>query len=103
MFELIEAIGQGSYGTVYKAREKSTGELKAIKIIQIEKEEMLQSCIKELSFLEICKSKYIVQYYSTYVLNNDFWIILEYCDGGSAKDVLKYLKSNDLTLSEETV
>ena len=35
-YELIELIGIGKYGCVYKGRDKKTKELRAIKVISIE-------------------------------------------------------------------
>ena len=35
-YDIIEVIGNGSFGCVYKGREKKTNELRAIKFINIE-------------------------------------------------------------------
>ena len=38
-YEIIEVIGTGAYGCVYKGKDKKTNELRAIKVIDIEKVE----------------------------------------------------------------
>jgi serine/threonine protein kinase len=52
-------LGEGSYGSVYKALHKYTGELYAIKIIQVQGE--AESLKREISILKDCNSQYIVK------------------------------------------
>lgn len=44
-----------------------------------------------------CKCPHIVQYYGSYIKENDLWLILEYCNAGSVSDILK---STDRNLNE---
>ena len=58
----------------------------AIKIIPVETD--LQDLMKEISILKSCRSDYIVRYYGSYYKDNDLWIVMEYCGGGSLSDLM---------------
>lgn len=94
--ELIQSLGRGSYGYVFKGRDIITGQIKAVKVIPIESENELNICLKELEILSACKDPNIVSYYCSYMKENYIWIVLEFCDGGSLKDLL-HLHKKDLT------
>ena len=36
-YELIEKVGQGAFGTVWKAYDKQTGQIIALKVVNISK------------------------------------------------------------------
>jgi serine/threonine protein kinase len=59
--------------------------------------------LKELEILEKTKSKFIVKYYESYFLETSFWIVMEFCDGGSVKNILQKLKNTKENLNEETI
>jgi serine/threonine protein kinase len=44
---------------------------------------------KEINILKQCKCPHIVQYYGSYIKDNDLWLILEYCNAGSVADLIK--------------
>ncbi|KAJ3424488.1 sterile20-like kinase [Anaeramoeba flamelloides] len=92
LFELIEELGKGSYGSVYKARQKGTGEIVAVKMISLEEDEGLDDIKIEIEILKKCKHKNIVKYIGTYFKEETLWIVMEYCGGGSVSDLCQILE-----------
>ena len=97
---IIELVGQGNYGRVYKAIHKKTGKIYSAKIAYIEKANEIESFKKEINILSQCNNQYIVHYYGSYIKGHQIWIILEFCDGGSLYELIKILPRN---LNEEEI
>ena len=96
LFTLLNPIGHGAFGSVYKAIHNSTNKVYAIKIIDYSKDINLSSynylCVQQETALMklVNKSNYIVKYYGSYYSrkSNNLWLILEYCSSGSAIDLM---------------
>ncbi|CAL4137287.1 unnamed protein product, partial [Meganyctiphanes norvegica] len=98
VFDIICKLGEGSYGSVYKALHKESGHILAIKQVPIDTD--LQEIIKEISIMKQCNSPYVVKYYGSYFKNSDLWIVMEYCGAGSILDIMRIRKK---TLVEEEI
>uniref|UniRef100_A0A3Q2YIK3 non-specific serine/threonine protein kinase n=1 Tax=Hippocampus comes TaxID=109280 RepID=A0A3Q2YIK3_HIPCM len=68
-FEILLKVGWGTYGDVYKARNKQTGDLAAIKIIKTEPGENddFSTIQQEILIVRSCKHANIVAYYGSYI------------------------------------
>jgi len=62
-YEKLEKLGEGTYGVVYKAKHKQTGEIVAVKKIRLEKEDdgVPSTAIREISLLKNLKHPNIVE------------------------------------------
>jgi len=105
-----EKIGKGGCGKVYKAKDKVTNELRAMKIIEIEcsgeeseTETEINKLINELKYMDKCckyyKNKYSVEFYDYFISKKEFIIIMELCD----YSLEKYLKERKKGFSSEEI
>ncbi|XP_048035600.1 misshapen-like kinase 1 isoform X1 [Megalobrama amblycephala] len=102
IFELIEVVGNGTYGQVYKGRHVKTGQLAAIKVMDVTEDE--EDEIKlEINMLKThSHHRNIATYYGAFVKkspagqDDQLWLVMEYCGAGSVTDLLKKTKGNCL-------
>eukprot|EP01084_Bolivina_argentea_P213821 363049_1 len=83
IYTLMKEIGSGQFGAVYKAQNKKTKKIVAIKKIPHHK---YKSINQEISALKNCNSDFIIKYLDQHVDANFQWIVLEYCAGGSIEN-----------------
>ncbi|KAI1159868.1 kinase-like domain-containing protein [Nemania serpens] len=95
-----ELIGKGSFGRVYKASSDETGQLVAVKIIDIEESDRLDpgandafnDIIKEVNTLKLLNSngaKNINAIIDTFLIGQSIWMVTEYCAGGSVTTLMR--------------
>ncbi|GMI75317.1 hypothetical protein like AT1G69220 [Hibiscus trionum] len=88
-YELLNELGKGSYGAVYKARDLRTSELVAVKVISLtEGEEEYEEIRGEIEMLQQCSHSNVVRYFGSYPGEEYLWIVMEYCGGGSVADLM---------------
>lgn len=89
-FVLFERIGKGSFGEVFRAMDKTTNQLVAIKILDLDTDEdEISDVRKEIMLLSNCDSEYITRYYGSYLVDTKLWVVMDYASGGSVRHVLK--------------
>ncbi|XP_056593994.1 TRAF2 and NCK interacting kinase b isoform X1 [Triplophysa dalaica] len=102
IFELVELVGNGTYGQVYKGRHVRTGQLAAIKVMDVtgDEEEEIKAEINMLK--KYSHHRNIATYYGAFVKKNppgmddQLWLVMEFCGAGSVTDLIKNTKGNSL-------
>ena len=91
-YRLLTKIGSGSFGKVYKTEHIPSGKTLAVKLIDLDSlEDDLADIIAELSVLSECSHNNITRFYRSFVAHNYLWIVMEFLEAGSMRDVLALL------------
>uniref|UniRef100_A0A7N6B8M7 Protein kinase domain-containing protein n=1 Tax=Anabas testudineus TaxID=64144 RepID=A0A7N6B8M7_ANATE len=93
-WEIIETIGKGTYGKVYKVLNKTDGSKAAVKILDpihdIDEEiEAEYNILKALSDHSNVVKFYGMYYKKDVKCGDQLWLVLELCNGGSVTDLAK--------------
>uniref|UniRef100_A0A1D1Z522 Cell division control protein 2 n=1 Tax=Anthurium amnicola TaxID=1678845 RepID=A0A1D1Z522_9ARAE len=101
-YEKVEKIGEGTYGVVYKARDRLTNETIALKKIRLEQEDegVPSTAIREISLLKEMQHSNIVRLQDVVHSEKRLYLVFEYLD----LDLKKHMDScPDLAKSPQLI
>eukprot|EP00549_Striatella_unipunctata_P020262 CAMPEP_0118682268 /NCGR_PEP_ID=MMETSP0800-20121206/5396_1 /TAXON_ID=210618 ORGANISM="Striatella unipunctata, Strain CCMP2910" /NCGR_SAMPLE_ID=MMETSP0800 /ASSEMBLY_ACC=CAM_ASM_000638 /LENGTH=361 /DNA_ID=CAMNT_0006578649 /DNA_START=41 /DNA_END=1127 /DNA_ORIENTATION=- len=85
-YELLETLGEGTFGVVRKGRNRKTGELFAIKTILKSRVPNLSLLKKEVDILSHVDHPHIIKLYETFEQETKIHLVTEFCSGGELYD-----------------
>lgn len=98
-------IGRGTFGSVYVATNRETGALCAMKEVELlhddpKSAESIKQLEQEIKLLSNLKHSNIVQYYGSEIVEDRFYIYLEYVHPGS---INKYVREHCGAITESVI
>lgn len=94
LYRRLETVGKGAYGSVHKGIEIATGNVVALKIINLDTEDDDVGDIqREVALLtQLRDAPNITHYYGCFLDGPRVWIVMEYAQGGSVRTLMKACK-----------
>ena len=105
-FIIERQLGKGHFGSVYLVTSKLTKKVYAMKEIKSERyknEHQKLEIQKEIKLLENLDHPHVITYFSSFNENGNFYIIIEYINGGSLKDLIKIAKEKGKLIDEKKI
>jgi serine/threonine protein kinase len=91
-FEILEKIGQGGFGSVFRIREKLTNKIYAMKTINtdsyLNKANKIEELFREQKALKQLDHRHIIRLHHAFQVKDDICLIMDYAAGGEFE---KYL------------
>ena len=94
-YDIIKKLGKGTFGTVYKVIHKTTGCIRAMKVIP--KNNMKygftdDDIIQEINIMKTLEHPHIIKLFEFYIYKENYYLINEFCTEGDLSDKLSKLK-----------
>ncbi|KAH7108091.1 kinase-like protein [Auriculariales sp. MPI-PUGE-AT-0066] len=107
LYEPLEVIGTGSFGTIRKVRRQSDGVILARKELNFERmsERDRKQIVAEVNILKELNHEHIVRYHDRFVDrdNGILYIVMEYCGGGDLAAIITRCRRAGTMLPEDTI
>ena len=100
-YQKLDDIGSGAFGTVYKMKDQATGNIVAVKKVDLSKlrharrklnvdrRQLMMKILKEKEVMQKCKHPHIVKLLDEYKNGNkELYIVMEFCSGGNLAEFI---------------
>ncbi|WKY09394.1 hypothetical protein Q1695_002059 [Nippostrongylus brasiliensis] len=97
---ICEELGQGAYGTVYRAIEKATGKTWAAKMVKVRPGVKREDVLHEITIMNELNHEKLLNLHEAFDLGNEMCLIEEFVSGG---ELFEKIMEDDSLMSEQEV
>ncbi|XP_056624793.1 serine/threonine-protein kinase PAK 6 [Triplophysa dalaica] len=91
-------IGEGSTGVVCIAREKHSGRVVAVKMMDLRRQQRRELLFNEVVIMRDYQHRNVVEMFKSALVEEELWVIMEYLQGGALTNIV-----SETRLSEEQI
>ena len=104
-YQIIDTLGKGSFGSAYKVIDKENNKIYVIKQISLKNstKKEIESIKNEAKILSSINSEYVVKYFDSFIENDYFNIVMEYCNGLDLRKLINSYKENNKFIEKEKI
>ena len=104
-YKIIKKLGQGAFGAAYEASNINDNKKYVIKEIQMKEasKDETDQLKKESQILSTINNDNVVKYFESFVVNDTFNIVMEFCEGSDLKKYIDEHKKNNKKIEEKQI
>lgn len=104
-FDVLDRLGSGSFGTVFKVRRLADERLYVIKTVRVSELSVRErhDAINEVKILAQLDSPYVVRYFDSFMEDESLHIVMEYCNRGDLQSLVRKAKDRSVKCLKEHV
>ncbi|KAK4530983.1 hypothetical protein CCYA_CCYA06G1840 [Cyanidiococcus yangmingshanensis] len=88
----LAPIGEGAFGMVYRALDTETQTIVALKVINLDEcQDEIESIQQEVAVMAQLNTAHVAQYHRSFLIGPELYIVMEYVDGGSVRELMEFL------------
>ena len=103
-YKILKKLGQGSFGSAFKALNNQDQKIVVIKEIELtENKEENAQIENEGNILSKINSENVVKFYESFIENSFYYLVMEYCDSDSLTHFIEDYRNKNKLIPELTI
>ncbi|KAK6757652.1 hypothetical protein RB195_015455 [Necator americanus] len=95
----FKLVGEGSTGIVLSAYKASLKQLVAVKRMNLKKQQRRELLFNEVSIMRDYQHSNIVRMFSSHLVGDELWVVMEYMEGGSLTDIVTQTRMTETQIA----